>query len=332
MKILRFQISDYGPLPDRGIFNLDDFNLFFGKNESGKTLTIDGLIKKLVGDVPKQFNNLNRIDYEPEGFIILKEDSRELKLKDNKKVSDFIKITNSEFGRLFIIRDSDLTFRDKKNFYKNVTNTLLGLRLNDIEEVISNIDDLGNLTPTGMFSDKAPYKLKTKIMDAESTIRRIKKLIRELYKQNYDMIEKQITEMIHQQDLVKSEINSYTEAKKRKLYEDSTETYSEFCKNKKICSKNKDFSYKEKSIWIKQKQTIVHTKENLDSLKEELKVLNRKLFAIKREITQKEQDLRRPTKIKMKLDDSINFKLESYRKKFLDNKKSLEKEPLYKHI
>ena len=69
MKIENFEIRDYGPLPDLGIINLDGFNLFYGKNESGKTLVIDALIKLLIGTPVFVKEKLNRINEKPIGHV-----------------------------------------------------------------------------------------------------------------------------------------------------------------------------------------------------------------------------------------------------------------------
>jgi hypothetical protein len=48
MKIEEFKVARYGPLPDSGRVMLNDFNLFFGENEDGKTLSIDCTCKNDV--------------------------------------------------------------------------------------------------------------------------------------------------------------------------------------------------------------------------------------------------------------------------------------------
>ncbi|MCK4533686.1 AAA family ATPase, partial [bacterium] len=48
MKIKEFSIIRYGILSDHGKIKLNNFNLFFGRNEKGKSLTIDALVKMLL--------------------------------------------------------------------------------------------------------------------------------------------------------------------------------------------------------------------------------------------------------------------------------------------
>ncbi|MCK4446656.1 MAG: AAA family ATPase, partial [Candidatus Marinimicrobia bacterium] len=71
MKIKEFSIRRYGPLPDSGRISLQNFNLFFGNNEDGKTLTIDALVKLLLGKYIKDFEHINRVDETPDGHVII---------------------------------------------------------------------------------------------------------------------------------------------------------------------------------------------------------------------------------------------------------------------
>ncbi len=48
MRIDEFCITRYGPLSNIGPIIMSDFNLFHGMNESGKTLTIDALVKDIL--------------------------------------------------------------------------------------------------------------------------------------------------------------------------------------------------------------------------------------------------------------------------------------------
>ena len=63
MKITEFRINRYGqPLSDSGKISLQDFNLFFGQNEDGKTLTIDALVKMMLGGNIGEFEKIDRVD------------------------------------------------------------------------------------------------------------------------------------------------------------------------------------------------------------------------------------------------------------------------------
>ncbi|MEJ2249370.1 MAG: AAA family ATPase [Candidatus Lokiarchaeota archaeon] len=332
MKLTKFHITDYGPLPDRGSKELADFNLFYGKNESGKTLTIDALIKFLIGTTFKQYIHLDRIEARPEGFVKLKQGSAEIKLKDNKKISDLIDISNQEFGKLFIIRDSDLAFSEREEFYKNITDTLLGLRLNDIEDILSNINDRCNLTPTGMFSDRSPYKLKTKIETAEDTISEIESLITKLKDEDFDIFEEQITRKRYEKIGLEDELNHYREAQKRELYEKSKTALDKYVENEEIIKNLEIFSDKSKTEWIEQKETLKNVANNYNSQKEELEQKESYIQQLRSEIAEKSQKIEVPKKIKSNLDEAIKLNLNAYKKESVGLKKALEKETLFRNL
>ncbi len=171
MKIKEFSIREYGPLPDQGRLILTDFNLFYGKNESGKTLTIDALIKLLSGKIIDQFESINRVDEKPEGYIIIKDDkNKDIKIKDKKTIENIIDISSHEFFNLFIIRDSDLSIHKESDFYNSITDHLLGLRINDIKRINDNLRDIGKLTPTGKFRNRGEEKFDERITEARECI------------------------------------------------------------------------------------------------------------------------------------------------------------------
>jgi len=67
MRVKEFSIMRYGPLSNTGRILLHGFNLFWGKNEDGKTLTIDALVKLLLGRSVREFERINRVEENPEG-------------------------------------------------------------------------------------------------------------------------------------------------------------------------------------------------------------------------------------------------------------------------
>ena len=105
MKIKEFLISEYGPLNNQTPFKLSNFNLFWGKNERGKSLTIDALVKLLIGKKKtnlKGFQKIDRVGETPDGYIEMEVDKNtviELSSYNNKKNN--INITSSEFRNIF---------------------------------------------------------------------------------------------------------------------------------------------------------------------------------------------------------------------------------------
>ena len=83
MKIREFQVHRYGPLAASGRVALGPFNLFWGENEDGKTLTVEALVKLLFGRKANFFEGIERVPEEPDGYIVL-ESSRAEEIKLEK--------------------------------------------------------------------------------------------------------------------------------------------------------------------------------------------------------------------------------------------------------
>lgn len=71
MKIDEVQITHYGPLKPTARIKLKDFDLFYGKNEYGKTLLIDSMVKILLGRNSQGFFAIDRVDEFPKAMDLL---------------------------------------------------------------------------------------------------------------------------------------------------------------------------------------------------------------------------------------------------------------------
>ncbi|GAG81601.1 unnamed protein product, partial [marine sediment metagenome] len=163
MKIKEFLITRYGPLKNKNPFQLADFNLFWGNNEDGKTLTIDALIKLLLGRNIRNFEHIDRVEESPEGYIIIENDKgKEIKLPEKGNLTEVADLTQSESRNIFIIRNSDLSITRESEFYTNVTDQLTGLRTEDISQIKQTLEGIGKITPSGKFRDIGDEKLKSK--------------------------------------------------------------------------------------------------------------------------------------------------------------------------
>jgi len=126
MRIEEFYVKRYGPLRDRSYTLSHSFNLFFGKNEDGKTLTIDALVRLLLGKKVRDFKGIDRVGENPEGYVILKDDQgMDVKLPQKGMLPKLTGLTPSECRNIFVIRNSDLSISDESGFYMSVTDRQL---------------------------------------------------------------------------------------------------------------------------------------------------------------------------------------------------------------
>ena len=224
MKIKEFSITRYGPLPDSGRVQLSDFNLFWGKNEYGKTLTIDALVKMLLGKKNKGFDMINRVKETPEGYVVLDDSKgREVKLPEGGTLPELADMNVSECRNIFIVINSDLSIaRDparESDFYTSVTDRLTGLRTAEISKIEENLRKIGRITATGIFSDVEGEKLKTRINYAENLIKDIVILVDEINKKGFDEFEQESASLKEEIDRIEKELQSLENARKREKYE-----------------------------------------------------------------------------------------------------------------
>jgi len=135
---------------------LDAFTVVHGPNERGKTLLIDAIVRLLFkrtlkGALRRTFGdrmrNIDRVDEEPEGFIVLTGEDGEHKLERDQTLQEVfpVPLTPEDFRNVFVVRDSDLTVHEEDEYYEKVTETLTGLRTSEIEKVLEALRRRGRL-------------------------------------------------------------------------------------------------------------------------------------------------------------------------------------------
>ena len=233
MKITEFSIDKYGPLSGTGIIKPGTFTLFFGKNENGKTLTIDALIKFLIGKKAKDFK-ADRVEGDPDGYlkITLNENTDNKAEKTLPYDGDLPKITKllssqltaSDCRNIFIIRNSDLAISGEAEFYTGMTERLVGLRTSDMKKIKRNLMEIGRLTPAMDFrNDEKSLRLKSRIENAERLISKIENLKESLLKGEYDKLELKLYKMNKDFSSVNERILFLEDARKRAVFEKSSE-------------------------------------------------------------------------------------------------------------
>ncbi len=221
MRLSEYSIRRYGPLRDSGRVILDDFNLIFGRNEEGKTLTIDALVKLLMGrKFGDDFESLDRVEENPDGFVVISNHRGEkIKIPEEATLTRATDLTSTECNNIFIVRNSNLSIARDAEFYSNVTDRLTGLRTDQIKKIIEKLRDMGGITPTGHIRDIRDEKLKTRINNAESLRGRIGKLKKDLKNQDYPDYQEKLAELTEGIDQAGEEIENLEAAEKRQKYE-----------------------------------------------------------------------------------------------------------------
>ncbi len=316
MKIAEFEIRDYGPLPNIGVVKLDDFNLFYGKNESGKTLIIDALIRMLI-DLPRaSYDAINRVQENPIGYIdIIKDNGERETLKRDKKLTKILEISPSEFYNVFIIRDSDLSIHNEKEFYDNITDRLLGLRIKDINKIDQELLNIGQLTPTGNYKNTKPEKLDDRIKNARVCIKDVDNLQINIKENNFESLEEELVRIKRKIDIIDNEIKNLESARNREKYEKGRDAFN---KLKDAYSKLGNltlYNEQDERDWREFKNKIKVFKNSLKNLRMKLTLHQDNLNETKETMINKEFKLNLPRKIKNLIDEKIKPEMINYKVK-----------------
>ena len=306
----------YGPLPNTGRISLHNFNLFFGRNEDGKTLTIDALVKLLLQRNIKDFERIDRVEESPEGYVIVEDDKgKEVKLPEKGNLTRVVDLTPSECRNIFIIRNSDLSIAREGEFYTTVTDRLTGLRTEVLSKIKEILRENGKITPSGMFRDIKDEKLKTRIEEAENLIEEIDTRFEEIERENFDELEEEYVRYREEINGVRQQIESLEDARKREKYEKGKEALTKF---KDALEKSKDLEiYNEdnEQLWRDCERDIQTYNGEKEKLLTELKRNEKEFKEISEKLSKKEVVFQVLDERKKKLDDEVKPELRNYERK-----------------
>jgi len=316
MKIDEFRIMRYPPLPEMGRIRLHNFNLFFGRNEDGKTLTIDALVKLMFGQNIKDFERINRVEENPEGYVIIEDDEgKKIKVPEKGTFAEITNLTPSECRNIFIIRNSDLSISSENNFYITVTDRLVGIRTAELLRIKDSLREIGKITPSYEFRNSKDEKLKTRIENAGYLTEKIDVLLEEIKKEDFDKLEEEKANCAEEIDGIKQQIEYFEDARKREIYEKGKKALNNL---KQDLEKLKDLnSYNEddERTWGDFERDIQTYSEEKDELSEELEKNETELREINEKMGVKERDFHVLQEVKKELDDEVKPLLKTYKVK-----------------
>jgi exonuclease SbcC len=224
MRIKNIYVKHYGPLRDREYALFRNLTLFFGPNEAGKTLTIDAVLRLLLGKSIRDFSQIDRVDESPEGYIVLENDqNEEIKLPEKGTLEKVVGLTPSQCRNIFVIRNSDLSIFRESDFYTALMDRLIGLRSQEIAVIKDALREMGRITPSGLFRDIREEKLRTRMERAGDLVVRIGSLIEEITHEKYDALEEGHETYREELERISKEIQQLEEARKREQYEKGME-------------------------------------------------------------------------------------------------------------
>jgi len=319
MRIEEFQITHYGPLPDRGKISLEDFNLIYGVNETGKTLTLEALTKLLLGKNIKDFKNINRVDQEVDGYIILEAQGEQKKLGRKIHLDDIVPITVSECRNIFIIRNSDLSIEPESSFYTEITNRLTGLQTNRIKNLKEKILEITALTPGGDFSNrKEDGHLKIRMEDAGKLLEDIKSLKSEIEEEQIEEIEQEWVRLFDEIKTKEKLRRKLEEARKRLSYESVASALGKIADGRKSLEDLLVFSEEDFIRWRDAEREIKSVEGELVEIYEVLKEDEENLRTIENNLKERESEFIVAKHKKEKI-DGLRSKLMDLKNRQIEN-------------
>jgi exonuclease SbcC len=224
MRIKELSIQRYGPLQGVRYTLANPFTLLAGNNEDGKTLTIDALVRLLLGKQVRGFEQIDRVEETPEGYVVMEDhEGNEVKLPERGTLTDVTGITAPECRNIFVIRDSDLSIASEDEFYTHVTDRLTGLRTKEIAAIKKELQDIGRLTrpdSSAALSNSQEYEnIKSRIDDATAVLGLIDEVEQLMEKERYDELEEEAARRREDIDRIDNAIKGFEDARRRERYE-----------------------------------------------------------------------------------------------------------------
>jgi len=316
MRIKEFSITRYGPLHNIGPFFLRGFNLFWGKNEEGKTLTIDALVKLLLGRNIRDFERIDRVEENPEGYVIVEDEKgEEIKLPERGNLREIADLSPSECRNIFVVRNSDLSILRESQFYTNVTDQLTGLRTEEISKLKVILRNMGKITPTGMLRDIKGEKLRRRVEGAEDLIGRIEALAEETRSEGFDELEEELVRHREEIDKIAQRTEGLENARKRETYEKGNEALD---KLKEASEELKDleiYSEDDEKKWRDCERDVQAYGQEKEGLLAELRGNEKQLKKTSRDLRKKEQESRVFDERRKELDEEVRPELKNYEAK-----------------
>lgn len=334
MRIKEFSIFQYGPLRNRESIALSDFNLFFGNNEEGKTLTIDALVKLLLGKNLRVFEKINRIEEKPEGYIYIEDNTgKKIKLPEKGDLTLLINLSPSECRNIFIIRNSDLSITNEANFYTNITDRLTGLRTEEIEGIKKELREIGKLAPTGIFRDDSKSnKLKSRIEGIKQLIDSIEDLPEEIDIDELDKIDEKSVKCVEEIKEKIFDIENLEDSRNREKYEKGIEALKKLKDSLEKLKKLNKYNDDDALLWRDSEKEIENCTKEKQKLLLKQKENEEELKKITGKLKEKERDFQILNDRKNILDNDVKPELRNYEKGKIEIAKLEKKGKLFSFL
>jgi DNA repair exonuclease SbcCD ATPase subunit len=283
VNIKEFRIDRYGPLGSIEKECNGEVEVFYGPNESGKTLLVEGLLKFMHPEVRGRYDRMQRVEESPSGYLVMETEDGVEKLEDGTRLDDISDIGPNHLRNLFTVRDSDLSFYEQHSFYNSLTEQIGELHTSEIEAIRDEFVDRGRITSKRRnISNSSKYdKAGDQLEDAVDLAEDIEGYVEKAEDENLDDLERELIEKKAELEEVREELEEQERAEAVSEYNRLSKQLSRYEKAAEKLNDRYEFTQDELEELQKQEKEISDSEEEveeeknkIDDLEPELEGLN----------------------------------------------------------
>jgi DNA repair exonuclease SbcCD ATPase subunit len=222
MEIREIAISHYGPLRDVKHRPQPGLQVFYGPNESGKTMLIDAILKLMLGKRLKDFKDIDRVPGMPQGRVALAVQGKEYILDGKTLLEDVTGLSSSDMRNVFVIRNKDLQISGQADYFSQINDQLTGMegrRLAKLKEIVRNQGRLTRASSAAWLSKSQDFDgIGDKVDAAGKLATEIREYLQQAKAGELDALEKRLEESRLRLQAINRQIQDQELAKAREEY------------------------------------------------------------------------------------------------------------------
>lgn len=198
MEIREIAISHYGPLRDVKHRPQPGLQVFYGPNESGKTLLIDAMLKLMLGKRLKDFKDIDRVTGMPQGRVAMTFQGKEHIFDGKTLLEDVTGLSSSDMRNIFVIRNKDLQISGQADYFSRLNDQLTGMegrRLAKLKEIVRNQGRMTRASSAAQLSKSQDFDwIGDKVTEAGTLAAEIREYLDEARAGQLDALEQRLEE------------------------------------------------------------------------------------------------------------------------------------------
>jgi len=312
MRVVEFQVIKYGPLSGARYTLNPGLNLLYGRNEEGKTLTIEALIKMLLRRRANIYRDaITRVEDDPKGFVVLEYDDQVHTLPDEGSIEDITSLKPEDCRNILIVRNSDLSIAMEGSesnqgvFFQELTDRLMGVRTGLIEQVKKKVLELAKLTPKGELLNRGEEKLRDRYKRAKNLLEKVEKLRQEDELVEMKETEQRLRELTMRLKEIDDELRALEAARRVQAGEELLRALNDIQTAEQKLERLTDFSDEKYQRWRDAENDLGKLEKQILQLEKDIKELGKELGKHERELKKIERRKEELGQQKEKIDKEI---------------------------